>query len=108
MDVLFEKEKYPEDLKEDGIELNAAPATRLHMLDFIRAIESNGKPVADIQEGHISTASCILANISMKLGGRALQYDPATKTVVNDAEATALLKRKYRNGWKHPWMANTL
>jgi predicted dehydrogenase len=38
-DVVYEKEKYPEDLKEDKIELNAAPATRLHMLDFLGAIE---------------------------------------------------------------------
>ena len=101
-DVVYEKEKYPEDLKEEGIELNAAPATRLHMLDFIRAIENNSKPVADILNAHISTASCILANISMKLGGRALQYDPITRTVINDQEATALLKRPYRQSWVHP------
>jgi predicted dehydrogenase len=100
-DVVFEKEKYPEDLKEPQIELNAAPATRLHMLDFIKAIENNSKPVADIEEGHISTASCILANLSMDLG-RPLVYDPATKTVRGDEEATRLLKRKYRGEWKHP------
>ena len=40
-DVVYEKEKYPEDLKEPDIELNAAPATRLHMLDFLKAIEKN-------------------------------------------------------------------
>ncbi len=74
-DVVYEKEKYPEDLKEPEIELNAAPATRLHMTDFINAIENKSKPVADIQEGHISTASCIIANISMQLG-RPLIYDP--------------------------------
>src|SRR5688572_6679090 len=35
-DVVYEKEKYPEDLTEPQIELNAAPATRLHMLDFLK------------------------------------------------------------------------
>ncbi|MFM1836719.1 MAG: hypothetical protein RJA04_1407 [Bacteroidota bacterium] len=100
---LFEKEKYPEDLTEDRIELNAAPATRLHMLDFLAAIDKGTKPVADIQEGHISTASCILANVSMKLG-RPLSYDPATKTVINDPEATQLLARTYRQ----PWSRNSL
>src|SRR5687767_165061 len=30
-DVVYEKEKYPEDVGEKDIELNAAPATRLHM-----------------------------------------------------------------------------
>lgn len=102
MDVLYEKEKYPEDLKEPRIELHAAPATRLHMLNFLEAIDKGIKPVADIEEGHISTASCILANISMQLGGRALVYDPVRKEVAGDAEATALLQRKYREPWVHP------
>ncbi|MGZ8517850.1 MAG: Gfo/Idh/MocA family protein [Chitinophagaceae bacterium] len=100
-DVVFEKEKYPEDLKEPGIELNAAPATRLHMLDFLSAIENNTKPVANIEEGHISTASCILANMSMKTG-RPMVYDPKTRKVIGDDEATALLQRAYRRPWMHP------
>ena len=100
-DVVYEKEKYPEDLKEPNIELNAAPATRLHMLDFLKAIENKTRPVADIEEGHISTASCILANMSMKLG-RPLIYDPKARIVVDDTEATALLQRNYRQPWVHP------
>src|SRR5688500_158626 len=100
-DVVYEKEKYPEDQTEPQIELNAAPATRLHMLNFLEAIEQKKRPVADIEEGHISTASCILANLSMQLG-RPLVYDPQKRIVVNDREATALLKRKYRDPWKHP------
>jgi hypothetical protein len=100
-DVVYEKEKYPEDLTEERIELNAAPATRLHMLDFLGAIENNTRPVADIEEGHISTASCILANLSMKTG-RPLVYDPKKREVVGDREATALLTRAYRAPWIHP------
>jgi predicted dehydrogenase len=100
-DVVYEKEKYPEDLKEPNIELNAAPATRLHMLNFLSAIETKTRPVADIEEAHISTACCILANLSMKTG-RPLMYDPATKQVKGDAEATALLERAYRGPWIHP------
>jgi len=100
-DNVYEKEKYPEDLKEPDIELNAAPATRRHMLNFLSAIENKTKPVADIQEGHISTASCIIANLSMKLG-RPLSYDPATRTIIGDEEATKLLQRAYREGWTHP------
>jgi len=100
-DVVYEKEKYPEDLTEKDIELNAAPATRKHMLNFLEAIENNSKPVADIEEGHISTASCIIANLSMKLG-RPLSYDPQTRSFKNDVEANALLKREYRQPWIHP------
>ncbi|MEO8413100.1 MAG: Gfo/Idh/MocA family oxidoreductase [Ginsengibacter sp.] len=100
-DVVYEKEKYPEDLTEPAIELNAAPATRGHMLNFLQAIERKSRPVADIEEGHISTASCILANLSMKTG-RPLVYDPGTRQVKDDAEATALLQRAYRQPWMHP------
>ncbi len=100
--AVYEKEKYPEDVTEKSIEIHAAPATRLHMINLIESIEQNKKPVADIEEGHISTASCILANISMQLQ-RPVKYDPVKKEVVNDAEATALLKRNYRDGYKHPW-----
>ncbi len=101
MDVVYEKEKYPEDLTEERIELNAAPATRLHMLDFLAAIENKTRPVADIEEGHISTASCILANHAMETG-RAMMYDPVKRIVKGDAEATKLLERAYRKPWVHP------
>jgi predicted dehydrogenase len=100
-EVVLEREQYPEDLKEPRIELQAAPATRMHMRNFLEAIERGQKPVADIEQGHISTASCILANMSMQLG-RPLRYDPVTKTVPGDAEATALLARAYRKPWIHP------
>ena len=101
-DVMYEREKYPEDLTEKSIELHAAPATRRQMLDFLAAIEDNKRPVADIEEGHISAASCILANISMELGGRPLTYDPKAKKVVRDMEASRLLQRTYRAPWDHP------
>ena len=105
-DVVYEKEKYPEDLKEKDIELNAAPATRLHMLNFLEAIAKNIKPVADIEQGHISTASCIMANISMQLGGRPLHYDSVKHEVTGDPEATRFLQRTYRQPWMHPSLEN--
>lgn len=100
-DVMYEKEQYPEDLTENDLELHTAPAMRRHMLDFLAAIDARGKPVADIREGHISSASCILGNVSMQLG-RALEYDPVQRVVKNDPEATRLLTRNYREGWTHP------
>jgi hypothetical protein len=71
------------------------------MTDFLTAIDNKTKPVADIEEGHISTASCILANMAMQLG-RPLQYDPISRTVKGDPEATRLLQRSYRSPWQHP------
>lgn len=104
-EAVYEKEKYPEDLKEKDIELHTAPATRAQMLNFLKCIEDGSKPVADIEEGHISTASCILANLAMKTG-RTLRYDPKTKVILGDTATTQLLSRTYRGPWLHPDPAN--
>jgi predicted dehydrogenase len=100
-ECFYEREKYPEDLTEERIELNAAPATRRHMLDFLAAIEKRSLPVADVEQGHISTASCIMANIAAETG-RPVVYDPKKKQVVKDSDATKLLRKAYRKPWKHP------
>ena len=100
-DVTYEFDKYPEDKTEKDLETHVAPAIRAHMNDFLKCIGDRGRPVADIEQGHISSASCILANLSMQLG-RSLAYDPVKKVVVGDDEATKLLARPYREPWKHP------
>jgi predicted dehydrogenase len=100
-DVVYELEEYPEDKTEKDLEQHVAPALRLHWKDFLVAIANRGKPVADITQGHTSTASCILANLSMELG-RSLSWDEKKEEVVGDAEANKRLRRKYRDPWKHP------
>ncbi len=100
-DVVMELDKYPEDKTEKDLERHVAPAIRGHMIDLLRCIETRGKPVADIEQGHISTASCILANMSMQLG-RSLTWDPQSQQIVGDAEANKLLRRPYRQPWVHP------
>jgi predicted dehydrogenase len=100
-DVVMELDKYPEDNTEKDLEKHVAPAIRGHMLDFLGAIASGNKPVADIEQGHISTVSCILANMSMQLG-RSLTWNPTTHRIESDDEANQLLRRPYRQPWIHP------
>ncbi len=100
-DLLREFDRYPQDEKEKDLDPSTAPATRRHQQDFLRAIAERGRPVADIEEGHISSASCILANLAMKLG-RTLTWDPEKHQVVGDEEANRLLRRPYRAPWVHP------
>jgi len=100
-DVTYEFEQYPEDKTEKDLETHCAPAIRHHMMDFLAAIDKRSKPVADIEQGYISTASCIMANLSMKLG-RTLTWDAAQQRVVGDEEANRLLRRPYRAPWVHP------
>ena len=101
-DVAMELDQYPEDRTEKDLERHVAPAIRGHMVDFLNAIASRGKPVADIEQGHISTASCILANMSMELG-RALSWDAQKGEILKDAEANQKLARAYRSPWNHPF-----
>ncbi len=98
--AIYEKELYPEDVKEKGIELHAVPATRRHFLNLLEAIETGKKPVADIENGHISTTSCILANLAMETGTR-IQYDPTKKKILNNKKAKRRLARTYRKPWRH-------
>jgi predicted dehydrogenase len=98
---LLEYDKHPEDKGEEGLEQHVASALRRHWLDFLKARQDRSKPVADIEQGHISSASCILANLAMGVG-RTLTWDPAQHKVVGDEEATKLLKREYRKPWAHP------
>jgi predicted dehydrogenase len=100
-DVTYEFDQYPEDKTEKDLETHVAPAVRHHMMNLLSAIDSRSKPVADIEEGYISTASCILANLAMKTG-RTLKWDAAKQQVVNDPEANRLLTRPYRSPWIHP------
>ena len=100
-DVTYEFEQYPEDRTEKDLERHVAPAIRGHMRDFLAAIDARSRPVADIEQGHISTASCILANMAMKLG-RTLAWDSARHRVIGDEEANRLLARPYRKPWVHP------
>lgn len=99
--VELEFDKYPEDEHEKDLERHVAPAIRQHMRDLLVAIDERGTPVADILQGHISSSSCVLANMSLALG-RSLAYDPETRQVVNDPEATQKLARPYRGPWVHP------
>ena len=101
-DVVMELEQYPEDKDGKGSrERHVAPAVRGHMLDWLAAIENQTLPVADILQGHISSSSCILANMAMQVQ-RTLEWDSDKHLIQNDAEANSLLAREYREPWVHP------
>ena len=101
-DVVYELEQFPEDKTENDIEKHVAPAVRYHMKDWLKAVDERSRPVADIEQGYISTASCILANIAME-AGRTLEWDPVRGEVKNDKEVNRrFLAREYRKPWKHP------
>lgn len=101
-EALLEYQKYPEDETEKDLERHVASAMRGHWRNYLECVEQRTQPVANIEQAFISSASCILANISQKLGGRTLVYDPKSSSIPGDREATALLRRPYRSPWVHP------
>lgn len=66
-------------------------------VNFIQAVRSRKREdlVADIEEGHLSSAAMHLANISYHTG-RSIQFDPLKEQIVGDVEANNMLRRKYR------------
>jgi predicted dehydrogenase len=100
-DVAYELDQYPEDKTEERLEKHCAPAIRRHWINFLKAVDTRTRPVADIEQGHISTTSCILANLAMKTG-RTLTWDERNQRIANDDEANKLLRRPYRKPWVHP------
>lgn len=74
-----------------------------HIENFISCVRSRQKPIADVEQGHLSTMLCHLANISFKLGNQSLQFDPAKELIKDNSEANKLLKRSsYRKPWEIP------
>ena len=100
-DVRYEFDQFPEDRTEEELEKHVAPALRAHMKNLLACRESREKPVSDIEQGHISSSACILANLSLRLG-RTLAWDQERGLVIGDDEANRLLRRPYRTPWIHP------
>ncbi len=75
-------------------------ANEQHIENFITCIRSRERPNADIEEGHLSTLLCHLADISYRMGNQSLKFDSQTETFVNNSEANKYLKKcEYREPW---------
>jgi predicted dehydrogenase len=77
------------------------PSPEFHMQNFIDCVISRRRPNCDIEIGHVSNAHCHLGNIVHRTG-RNVRFHAATESIPGDAEANALLRRKYRNHWAAP------
>lgn len=71
----------------------------LHVRNFLDCVKTRQRPVSDVEDGHQITTACHLANISLRLGGRSIRWDPEKEQIVGDAEAAAMMRRPYRKPW---------
>ncbi len=79
------------------------PVRNEHFVNFIDCVRShNPQGVhAPIREGYLSTTLVHLANASYRLG-RTIKFDPETESVIDDSEATEMLKGTYRTPYIVP------
>jgi predicted dehydrogenase len=95
-----EPDKYPFD-KTQPDKFAGSPPDRLLVKNLLECRKTKQRPVCDIEGGHMSTAACILAELSMDLG-RELHWDGEKHEVTGDPEATKKLIKPYRAPWVHP------
>jgi len=88
--------------KDEGVPMQAQSLPESHarhMRNFLDCVKSRQTPVSDIEVGHRSTSTAILANIAYRTGHQ-LTWDRETETISGDAEASKLLDLAYRAPWK--------
>lgn len=74
---------------------------KLLWADFLAAIETGKKSVANIEIGHRSSVLPLLGMISWRVG-RSLRWDGEKEQILDDPEASKLLRRPYRPPWGYP------
>ncbi|HUG52147.1 MAG TPA: Gfo/Idh/MocA family oxidoreductase [Vicinamibacteria bacterium] len=83
-------------VEEPGAELKVLDAA--HVRNFLDCVKSRNRPVADVEDGHLTAAMCHLGNIATRLG-RGLRWDAEREDCVGDAEASGRLHYEYRRPW---------
>lgn len=90
--------KPTEELNENPLPENAwkvRPSSD-HIRNFFECLRSRAVPVAPVDIQHRSMTACHLTNISIRLQGRPLQWDPQREEILNDDEAKSMQSRTQR------------
>ncbi len=83
----------------------ASDAVRLyksddHMRNFLSCVQSRETPICPVEVGFRSVTVCHIGNISLRMAGRTLHWDPIRERFQGDALANEMLSRKMRAPWK--------
>jgi hypothetical protein len=70
-----------------------------HEFDWLKAARQGRDGVCPVEGGHRTNTICVLHHISMKLGGRKLNWDPQTEQIIGDPEASKMMHVPMRGDW---------
>ena len=87
------KELRREKIKDGEIKLYES---KVHERNFVDCILNRTETITPIEVGHRSITTSHLANIAIRLGRTALDWDPATEKIIGDDRASAMLQRPMR------------
>jgi hypothetical protein len=72
--------------------------TRSQAQNFIDAIRGRAQPISPLEAAIRSDTVSLLTDIAIR-GGRPIQWDPKTESIMGDLEASKLLDRPLRAEW---------
>jgi predicted dehydrogenase len=86
----------PEQRKE-----RAGSSDQAHKAEWVRAIREGDPTIAwsNFDYAGRLTEAMLLGNVSVRLGGKALEFDAASGRVTNEPEAARYIKPEFRKGW---------
>ena len=93
----------PKDKNKQRIEQKAGGDLAVaHMTEFLNAVHARKQPGCTIEDGYRSTATVKLAMIAYDTGQK-IVWDEKAEQIAGNSIAAGMLKRPYREPWKHPY-----
>ena len=89
-----------EAMGETGLKIDPS-CQEAHVRNFLDCVRSRRRPVADVEIGYRSVSACHAGVIAYKLG-RKVKWDAKLETFPGDAEAQAMMTKRYRSPWTLP------
>lgn len=74
-------------------------ADKAHIENFLQCVRTRSRPIADIEQGHLSAGLCHLANAAWRAGNRQLAFDATTESFAEPAANAFLRRTSYRPPW---------
>ena len=70
-----------------------------HHKEWLDACRTRGKTTCPFSYSGPLSEAVLLGNVSFRLGGKRLEWDPTELRVVNAPEAAGFIRKRFRDGW---------